>query len=117
MTRYTINIGDEFPLNDERPDAAGRRWGFGLRALFVLAVAAIIVTHPFKAALFLGLALLVRRNGWFAEARARWRQGAAMRREAWQRQRGCGARWNDRRAEHGNDNGRDANRDRTKAFV
>ena len=115
MKRYTINIGDEFPLNDERPGARNRRWGFALRALFGLAVAAIIFSHPFQAALLLGLALLVRRTGFFAEARARWRQGAAARREAWQRA-GCAPQWNDRRPPR--DGGTDDDkRDRYKAFV
>lgn len=116
MTRYTINIGDEFPLNDERPGANSRRWGFGLRALFVLALAVIVFHHPFHALLLAGLALLVRRSNFFAEARARWRQGAAMRREAWRRHGpsgggGCGGRWRDRRDEQAE------KPDRYKAFV
>ena len=119
MKRYTINIGDEFPLNDERPGARSRRWGLALRALFVLAIAAIIFSHPFQAALLLGLALLVRRSGLFAEARTWWRQNAGARQGAWQARaeqaRSCGARWNDRRAE--SKPGRDEDRDRYKAFV
>jgi hypothetical protein len=102
MTRYTINIGDEFPLNDERPGASGRRLGFALRALFALSIAAIIFTHPFRAAILLGLALLVHRSNWFAEARLRWRRSAAMRQDAWRRHGGH-ARWNDRRDERGRD--------------
>lgn len=114
MKRYTINIGDEFPLNDERPGASGRRWHFALRALFVLAVAAIIFSHPFQAALLLGMALLVRRTGWFGEIRARWHQGAAARREAWQRGgSGCGPQWRDRRPPAP----APEREDRTKAFV
>ena len=116
MTRYTINIGDEFPLNDERPGSASRRWSFALRALFALSIAAIIFSHPFQAAILLGLALLVRRSGWFTELRARWHQSASMRREAWQRH-GCGARWNDRRPEPPTGAQGDASPDRYKAFV
>ncbi len=111
MTRYTINIGDEFPLNDERPGANARRWHFGLRALFALSIAAIIFTHPFQAAVLLGLALLVRRSRLFEDARNRWRHGAAMRREAW-RQHGCNGNWRDQRPQP-----QDEKRDRYKAFV
>ena len=111
MTRYTINIGDEFPLNDERPGSARRRWGFGLRALFALSIAAIIFTHPFHAAILIGLALLVHRSRWFDEIRARWREGAATRREAW-RQHGCQGYWRDQRPAQN-----DEKRDRYKAFV
>lgn len=124
MTRYTINIGDEFPLNDEAPGSSGRRFGFGLRVLFVLALAVIVLSHPFHAVVFLGLALVIRRTRWFEQARARWRQGAAMRREYWKNGGGCGQRWSDRRSDRrwsdqrpDRTEPRDETRDRYKAFV
>lgn len=108
MPRYTINIGNDFPLGDDNEPGPGHnsgrddwswfrrgmRSGMFLRILFVLAVAAIVLSHPIKTALFVGLILLVRRSPWFVEMRARaldgirraWPEGA-QRFEAWQAQR------------------------------
>ena len=107
MSRYTINIGDEFPLNDEAPGASDRRIRFGLRALFVLALAAIVLTHPFHTLVLVGLALLVRRSRVWTEMRGRWRDGYAR------HQAGRARRCDQMRAER-NDRDRP---DRYKAFV
>lgn len=104
MARYTINIGNDFPLGDDHEPGHGpghnsgdRPWGrrgfrFGmvLRVLFLLAVAAIVIAHPIKTALVVGLVLLLRRAPWAAEFRDRAREAfrqmwpeAAQRMEAW----------------------------------
>ncbi len=100
MTRYTINIGDDFPLGGDEPSGRGgdpgeaghrhrRRHGLFLRVLFFLAVAAIVISHPLHTLLIVGAVLLVRRSPWFAEARERirtnWRNGG-WRDGQWSRQ-------------------------------
>ncbi len=96
MTRYTINIGDDFPLGEEPqattggppgPDGGRRRFRgrLLLRILFVVAAIAIVVHHPVPVALLTGLALLImrRRGGmhdggaaWFESMKARFQNGA-----------------------------------------
>ena len=84
MTRYTINIGDDFPIGDDddksgdRPgDKDGRRRGprFGtvLRVLFAISLIGIVIHHPFQVALVTGLVLLFRRHPRFLELRSRMR--------------------------------------------
>ncbi len=111
MARYTINIGNDFPLGDdhEPPHGPGHnsghredwRWGRRgirshtlLRVLFLLAIAAIVITHPIKTAILVGIVLVLRRAPWAAEIRARIREAfqrawpeAAQRIEAWRAQR------------------------------
>ncbi len=106
MTRYTINIGDDFPLGGDEPPAhgdprdgrhwRGRRHGLFLRVLFFLAVAAIVISHPLHTLLLLGLVLLIRRSPWFAEWRERlrgaWRDGA-WRTASWRDSKWCRDGW------------------------
>lgn len=77
MTRYTINIGDDFPIEDDAPKTGERRRGprpgLILRVLFAVSVIAIVVTYPFHTALVTGLALLIRRHPRFQELRSRLR--------------------------------------------
>lgn len=133
MTRYTINIGDDFPLGGDEPPAPGdqretrpgrgRRYGLFLRVLFFLAVAAIVISHPLQTLLVVGAVLLVRRSPWFAEWRERmrstWRNGAWRNGQwcrdgwsAWSAWSRCGRRQeyrpasgDDQRAEHDRDGG------------
>ncbi len=94
MTRYTINIGDDFPLGEEPqptgvppgPDGGHRRFRgrLLLRILFVVAAIAIVVHHPVPVALVTGLVLLIMRrrgglhdNAWFESMKTRFRNGAS----------------------------------------
>ena len=88
MTRYTINIGDDFPLGgDEEPGRGDttehrhrrhRRYVLFLRVLFFLAVAAIVIAHPLQTLILVGVVLWVRRSPRFEDLRARargaWRE-------------------------------------------
>jgi hypothetical protein len=108
MPRYTINIGNDFPLGDDHEPGPGHnsgrddwgwvrrgmRSGMFLRIVFLLAAVAIVLSHPFKVLLLAGLLLLVRRSPWFIELRARLLEGfrrawpdGAQRFEAWRAQR------------------------------
>jgi len=84
MTRYTINIGDDFPIgDDDKPrygDAAGPdhrrrgpRFGTVLRILFAVSVIAVVVHHAVQVAVITGLILLLRRHPRFQELRSRMR--------------------------------------------
>jgi hypothetical protein len=89
MTRYTINIGDDFPLGGDDGPAGDPRWpsrrrrrhGVLLRVLFFLAVAAVVFAHPLKTLFVVGLVLWLGRSPRFAEfrerARSAWRQAVA----------------------------------------
>lgn len=105
MTRYTINIGDDFPLGeepsprDETPDGSWRRhrrYGLVLRVLFFLAVAAIVITHPITTLIVVGLVLWLRRTGFFYDLRTRlgaaWRD-CPWRREGWNGFQNGGGCW------------------------
>jgi hypothetical protein len=98
MSRYTINIGDDFPLDDDNGSGRGRgpRFGTILKVLFFVAVLAIVVSHPVKVALVVGLVLLLRRSGWWARMRAEWAARRNWNFDAW---RGEAQRW---AASHGN---------------
>jgi hypothetical protein len=83
MTRYQINVGDEFPLGEPgggRRGPCGR--GKAVKVLLFLSLAVITVSHPVPAALVLGAILLIYRSGWLHEARARWQRGV-MHRRTW----------------------------------
>ena len=89
MTRYTINIGDDFPIGDDgepKPgEMPGRRRGprfwTVVRVLFAVSLIGIVIHHPFQIALITGLVLLFRRNPRFLELRSRLRgMGGEMRR-------------------------------------
>ncbi len=86
MSRYTINIGDDFPLDDDNGGnghGRGPRLGTVLRVLFWVAVVAIVVSHPVKVALVVGLVLLLRRSAWWTRVRAEWASRRAWNFDAW----------------------------------
>jgi len=87
MSRYTINIGDDFPMGEDdgnRPGRPpGRRFRMVLRILFFVAVVAIVVGHPFKVALVTGLVLLLHRSGWWQRVRSDIRARGLFRRDHW----------------------------------
>lgn len=89
MTRYTINIGDDFPIGDDdepksgEPQARrrGPRFWTVVRILFAVSLIGIVIHHPFQIALITGLVLLFRRNPRFLELRSRLRgMGGEIRR-------------------------------------
>ncbi len=89
MTRYQINVGNEFPLGVQQ-SGCGRRGPFGramaLKALFFISLAVIAVTHPVPSALILGAILLIVRSGMLHAAYARWHRGG-MHGRHWHRDR------------------------------
>ncbi len=131
MTRYTINIGDDFPLGEDHPSSGDpgdggrsrrhRRYGLVLRVLFFLAVAAIVIAHPIKTLIVVGLVLWLRRTGFFGDLRTR--MGAAWRDSPWRREgwngwqgRGCWHR-HDRPRHGGADSGKPGGEDGYRGFV
>ncbi len=93
MTRYTINIGDDFPIGDDdepkpgEPHARrrGPRFWTIVRVLFAVSLIGIVIHHPFQIALITGLVLLVRRHPRFLELRSRLRGMGDVR--EWRRHR------------------------------
>ncbi len=104
MTRYTINIGDDFPIGDDDEPKQhgggpgqdqrrrGPRFGTVLRILFAVSLIAVVVHHAVQVAIITGLILLFRRHPRLQELRSRMR-GMSMggpigcSRDAWRRGR------------------------------